>query len=245
VGFTKLKPYLAAFLPMCGLFLIFEAYNFFVWGSLNPAINQASSGEVPFDNPPWRGLLGLFLDQEYGLLTNFPIFLFLLGGIILAIKQKFLRFNILLLLLAVPYIIAIASFHNWDGAVSPPARFLTVLVPALAFYLALALQKARSWLINGLFLLFIGVAFLYDGVSLSIPGGWMNWENSHNGPLFHIGQALHLPLTQGIPSFFTNGAPTFPLPTQAFPFAGWVALFGVLTLMVIVLAQRQEIGSQN
>ena len=238
--FTKLKPYLAAFLPMCGLFLIFEAYNFFVWGSLNPAINQASSGEVPFDNSPLRGLLGLFLDQEYGLLTNFPIFLFLLGGIILAIKQKFLRFNILLLLLAVPYIITIASFHNWDGGVSPPARFLTVLVPALAFYLALALQKAHSWLINGLFLLFIGVAFLYYGVSLSIPGGWMNWENSRNGPLFQIGQALHLPLTQGIPSFFTNGAPTFPLPTQAFPFAGWVALFGVLTLMVIVLAQRQE-----
>src|SRR6185312_6527185 len=95
---------------------------------------------------------------------------------ILACKKKFLRFNLLMLLLAVPYIITIASFHNWDGAISPPARFVMVLVPLCAFYLALALQEARSWLVSGLFLLCAGVSILYESVSLSIPGGWINWE---------------------------------------------------------------------
>jgi hypothetical protein len=229
--FHKIKTYLYAFLPMFGLFLIFEAYNFSVWGSLNPMANQANSGELPFDVAPWRGLLGLFLDQEYGLLTNFPIFLFLLGGIILALKKRFLRFNVLLLLLSVPYIVTIASFHNWDGAISPPARFMAVLVPPLAFYLALALQRAHSWVMNGLFLLFIGVALLYEGVSLSIPGGWMNRVEGHSRPLLRIEQALHLPLTKGVPSVF--------LPEQVLPIAGWFTLLAGLTLVVVLLARRQ------
>jgi hypothetical protein len=238
--FKKAKPYLAALLPVCGVFLIFEAYNFFVWGSLSPVINQASSGEVPFDTAPWRGLLGLFLAQEAGLLTNFPIFLFLFGGIILACKKRFLRFNMLMLFLTLPYLATIASFHNWDGAVSPPARLITVLLPPLVFYLALALQSARSWIVNGLFLLFMSVTMLYEGVSFTISGGWIDHEQGYSMPLLLIAQALHLPLTKGVPTFFTKGKPTFPLPTQAVAFTGWLIFLGGLTLLVIVLARRQN-----
>ena len=236
---TKVRPYLAALLPMAVLFLSFEAYNFFVWGSLSPIANQANSDEVPFDSILWRGLLGLFFDQEYGLLINFPIFLFLLSGIILACKKRFLRFNLLVLLLAVPYIVTIGSFHNWDGAVSPPARFLTVLVPPLTFYLALALQRAHSRVVNGLFLLFMGIALLFEGVAVSFPGGWINWEDGHNRPLLRIGQALQLPLTKDVPTFFTNGKPSFALPQQAVLIAGWLAFMGALTLLVVLLARRQ------
>ena len=230
--FSKVGAYISAILPVVGMFLIFEAYNFFVWGSLNPAVNQANSGEVPFDVAPWRGLYGLFFDQEYGLLTNFPIFLFLLGGIILACKKKYLRFNLLLLLLAVPYILTIASFHNWDGAISPPARFMMVLVPLFAFYLALALQEARSWIVNGLFLLFAGVAILYEGVSLDVPGGWMNWEDGRSRPLLLIAQKLHLPLNQGVPSVWVHYS-------QVGPALGWFLFLGGLTLAVVLLARRQ------
>ena len=237
--FGKIAPYLSALLPMCGLLLVFEAYNFFVWGSLNPAINQASSGEVPFDVAPWRGLLGLFLDQESGLLTNFPIFLFLFGGIILSLKKQFLRFNLLMLLLAVPYVVTIAAFHNWDGAISPPSRFLTVLVPPLAFYLALALQKARHWIIQVFFFLFMGVAILYEGISLSLPGGWIGWEQGQSLPLLRIAQALHYPLTSDVPAFFAKGKPIFPLPAQALPFFSWLVLLGGLTLLLVLLARRK------
>lgn len=232
--FKKIKPYLYALLPLIGLFLIFEAYNFFAWGSLNPAINQANSGELPFDVAPWRGLFGLFFDQEYGLLTNFPIFLFLLGGITLALKRNFLRFNLLVFLLAVPYILTIASFHNWSGAISPPARFMTVLVPLLAVYLALALQMARSWITNGLFFLFMGIAMLYEGVSLSIPGGWINWQEGHSRPLLLIARTLQLPLTSWVPSVFSQGQ------GQQLPIAGWLIFSGGLTLAVILLVRRQR-----
>lgn len=228
----SLKPYLCALLPVCGMFLLFEAYNFFVWGSLNPAINQANSGELPFDVSPWRGLFGLFFDQEYGLLTNFPIFLFLLAGIILALKKKYARYNLLILLLAVPYIITIASFHNWDGAISPPARFLLVLVPLFALYLALALQSAHHWIINSLFLLFSAIAMLYEAVSFAVPGGWMNWEEGHSRPLLLIAQALHLSLTNDVPSVWTHV-------NQVGPITGWLSALAVLTLAVLVLTRRR------
>lgn len=242
--FKKIRMYIYALLPVISLFLLFETYNFFVWGSLNPAVNQANSSELPFDVSPWRGLPGLFLDQESGLLPNFPIFLFLFAGIILAIRKKYLRFNILVLLLALPYIVTIASFHNWSGAVSPPARFMTVLVPLFAFYLALALQQARNWISNGLFLLFMGVALLYEGVSLGIEGGWISWQQgqSQSGPLAVVGQALHLPLTQAVPTFFDRGRPIFPLPAQVVPFTGWLLFLVALTLATVLLARRAEAG---
>lgn len=242
--FKKISMYVYALLPVIGLFLLFETYNFFVWGSLNPAVNQANSSEVPFDVSPWRGLLGLFLDQESGLLPNFPIFLFLLAGIILAAGKRYLRFNMLVLLLALPYIVTIASFHNWSGAISPPARFMAVLVPLFAFYLALALQRARSWISTGLFLLFMGVALLYEGVSFTIPGGWISWQQgqSQQGPLAVVGQALHLPLTQAVPAFFDRGRPIFPLPAQIVPFTGWLLVLGGLTLATVLLARRAGNG---
>lgn len=235
---SQIKSYLAALLPVFGMFLLFEAYNFFVWGSLNPAINQANSGEMPFDTTPWRGLFGLFFDQEYGLLTNFPIFLFLLPGFLLACKRKFLRYNLLFLCLFVPYIMIVASFHNWDGAISPPARFVMVMVPLCAFYLALVLQEAHSWFVNGLFLLFMGVSMLYEGVSLTINGGWINWEDGHSRPLSIVAQALHLPLNAGVPAVFPYHKIFFP--DQLWPTVGWSILLAVLTLAVLLLATRRR-----
>ena len=237
--FSKLRPYLLAILPVAAMFFIFEGYNFFVWGSFNPAVNQANSGEVPFDVSPWRGLFGLFFDQEYGLLTNFPIFLFLLGGIILACKKRFLRFNLLVLALAVPYIITIASFHNWDGAICPPARFILVLVPLCAFYLALALQSARSWIINGLFLVFALIAMLYEAVSLSIDGGWMNWEQGFSRPLVSISSALHIPLTMAVPTVMQPVKANLNHYNQVFPVTLWLALLLGLALAVVLLAHRR------
>lgn len=235
--FQRISMYIYALLPVAGMFLLFEGYNLFVWGSLNPAVNQASSGEVPFDVAPWRGLLGLFYDQEYGLLLTFPIFLFLLAGIVVALKKELLRFNLLMLLLIVPYLIIVASFHNWDGAISPPDRFLTVLVPPLAFYLALALQEARSRIINGLFLLCMVVGMLYEGVSMSIGGGWMDWRDGHASPLPKLSQALHLPLTGTMPSVF--GSDQGPL------FAAWFLITGALTLAIFLLARRQPRESRT
>lgn len=238
--FSKINLYLALLLPIGGMFFLFEAYNFFIWGSLNPSINQASAGEVAFDTAPWRGLLGLFIAQEAGLLTNFPIFLFLFGGILLACQKRFLRFNLLMLCLGIPYLLMTASFHNWDGAICPPARLLTVLLPPLVFYLAFALQSARSKIINVLFLLFMSVTMLYEIVSYTIPGGWIDHERGYSAPLLRISQELHLSFTKGVPTFFLNGKPIFPLPAQVVPFTSWLVGLGALTLLVVILGWRRS-----
>ncbi len=232
-------PYVCAILPVAAMFLLFESYNFLVWGSLNPAVNQANSGELPFDVAPWRGLFGLFFDQEYGLITNFPIFLFLLGGLLLSLRRKWLRFNLLFLCLAVPYIVVVASFHNWDGAICPPARFLMVLVPLFAFYLALALQSAGSRVINGLFLCFMGIGMLYEGLSMQVDGGWINWEEGFSRPLAIISQTLHFNLGRFVPTVMQQSKVNMNHYDQVLPIALWLALLIGLALAVLLLSRRQ------
>jgi hypothetical protein len=151
-----------------------------------------------------------------------------------------------MLLLAGPYIITIASFHNWDGAISPPARFLMVLVPLLAFYLALALQKARSWIMNGLFLVCAVVAMLYEGASLSVPGGWMNWEEGYSRPLVLIARAVHLPLTMLVPTVMPQQSHVNQNHyNQILPVALWLLLLGGLALSVLVLSRRRVVFAGN
>src|SRR6266567_1148109 len=82
-----LKYYLYSILPVTILFIIFEIYNYKVWGSLNPTINEVNDihgGSKPFVVAPFNGILGVFFDQEFGLFVTFPIFILLIPGIVLA-----------------------------------------------------------------------------------------------------------------------------------------------------------------
>ena len=45
-----------------------------------------------------------------------------------------------------PYLLAVATFGAWTGGYSPPARFLTVVAPLLAYYVAAALMLGVSGL---------------------------------------------------------------------------------------------------
>src|SRR5579859_6578465 len=135
--------YLAFLLPLTALTLAFEAYNFFIWGSLNPAANQLASNSTLFEVWPSKGLLGLLFDQDYGLLICFPLCLFLLAGIILTANKRYRAFHLLALALSLPYIIAFTTFRHWGGGWSPPARFILVLLPIYAYYLGYTLEKIQ------------------------------------------------------------------------------------------------------
>jgi hypothetical protein len=47
-----------------------------------------------------------------------------------------------------PYTLIVCSFPAWDGAWSPPARFLAVVLPLLSGYVALALQRVPHPLVR-------------------------------------------------------------------------------------------------
>src|SRR5581483_6903763 len=172
----------------------FELYNLLIWGTLNPAPNQANSGQVPFKYLPFFGLAGTFMDQEFGLLTNFPIFIFALPGILLSLHKKYLSLHLLLVLLFIPYLLTFTTFRLWSGGWTPPVRFLVVLVPTLSFYMAWALQQAGSKLLNGFFALCTLFAF---ACGLAYIGAQKLGFNSGKGAslaMLHVQELIHIPL---------------------------------------------------
>jgi hypothetical protein len=231
-GFGHLKRYASFLLPFLVLFLLFEVYNLSVWGTLNPAPNQVNAGKVPFQALPFIGILGIFFDQEFGLFTNFPLFAFALPGILLALKRRYLTLNMLLLLLFVPYILVVTSFDSWAGGWGPPARFILVLTPTLAFYVAYALQRANNIFLNSFFALctlfaaIIGVAYIWADKS--------GFNGGHGASLamVYVQKILQIPLTHYIPSLF--------LPHQKPLFLAWLAGLLALTLITYLLVRWKD-----
>jgi hypothetical protein len=114
-------------------------YNAVVWHAFGFAPNQVNAGAVPFTADPWRPLLGILLDQEVGVIPNFPVLLFVLPGLLL-IRRRALTVHVAAVV--VPYVAVITSFPAWDGAWSPPARFLAVVLPLFAGHVGLLWDRA-------------------------------------------------------------------------------------------------------
>lgn len=213
--------YLAFLLPVMLLFIAFEGYTLYFWGTLNPAANQASMGNTLFTSSFLTGLLGMLFDQEYGVLLNFPIFFLLFVGIILSFKKKFVLLNVLILLLSGVYLYETATFKDWTGGWCPPARFILVLLPLYSFYLAYALQRLRNFLVTGLFWLCIAYGVFYN--VLAIQHGF-NRKSGQNLTLVNV-QLFHHSITDYLPSFF--------LPHQENLLLLWIGIYGGISVLLL------------
>ena len=225
------KYYLWYLLPVMALFVFMEVYSYKVWGSLDPALNYANEMVgVPvnlFAVLPFAGLLGNSFDQNYGLLVNFPLFIFLFVGMVLALKKKFLAYNVLILAVSIPYIILLTTFRDWSGALGPPARFLVVLLPLWAFYLAYALEQINNTLSKLVFGGTVAYGLIYSLLSIKAPYNGFNSETG-NGILVYLQTLLHMHrhhLTAYFPSIF--------LPHQTRLFVVWIGLFVGFSILLI------------
>ncbi len=224
------KYYLWYLLPVMALFVFIEVYSYKVWGTLNPAINILNDIGAHYKSPavlPFAGLLGIAFDQNYGLLVNFPLFIFLFIGVVLALKKKFLVYNLLILAVSIPYIILFTSFSSWFGGSSPPARFLVVLLPLWAFYLAYALEQINSILSKLVFGGTVAYGFIYSLLTIKDSlNGINNGQGNHT--LVYLQTLLHMHrhhLTAYFPSIF--------LPHQTRLFVAWIGLFVGFSILLI------------
>jgi hypothetical protein len=81
------------------------------------------------------GIPGLLFDQQFGLFTAAPVLLFAVLGMGTLARQS-PRLAGEVVLLTVPYLLAVATYRMWWGGYSAPARFLVAVLPALALPLA-------------------------------------------------------------------------------------------------------------
>jgi len=173
----------AAFAAAIGLLsLAWLAYFYVIYGSIDPqvAYGAYAAQNVRFENLP-RSLLGLLIDQKFGLLIYSPAYAIAAVGTWRLVRDPDRRvFALALIAAAVPYLIGSGRLHMWWGGNSAPARFIVPMLPLLAPSIAAALMSMRSPLgratatlciASGLVVAAVGVAFPDRLLLLSDPHG--------------------------------------------------------------------------
>jgi hypothetical protein len=152
-------PYVSALVPMTVLLAGIELFNGIRYGTVNPAPGNANNGDGLFQISPLDGALHLIFDGRFGLLPHFLILTLAVPGFLLTLRRGLGPVHLVLLATVLPYLLAISSFGIWWGGFSPPARFLAVVTPVLAYYVAVPLQRLHHWLFTSIAAATAGIAF--------------------------------------------------------------------------------------
>jgi hypothetical protein len=117
-------------------------YNHALTGSLSPAATFTAAERSSFEPGGFvKGFLGLFLDRENGLFVFAPVYLLALIGFP-AFRAKHEPLVRPLLLVVVSYLLVIASFPYWPGAVSTMGRYVLSILPLLVLPSVIIVKRA-------------------------------------------------------------------------------------------------------
>jgi len=221
---------LCLLVPAAVLLLGLELFDALVWGTLWPAPNQVSAGAVPFAADPLPGLSGTVFDQEAGVLPNFPVLVLVLPGLLLAARGH-VRLNLPVAAVVLPYLLVVCSFPAWFGAWSPPARFAAVVLPMLAGYVAVALQRMWSVAAVALTAALAGFGLLLTALAVGVEGGGFSGQSGRSPTWAALGELTGLDLARFVPSSALDG--------QAVLFAAWAGAALAVTLAVRVCCGRR------
>jgi hypothetical protein len=212
-----------ALLPAVGAAAWFGYYDA-IYGRFNPSVayghyTQMSVGRVP------TGVLGLLVDQQYGLLVYAPVLGVGLAGLA-ALARRAPRLALEWCAVVVPYTIVTAMYHMWWGGFSSPARFIGCTLLLFALPLAAAWASARNAATKTLQSIALGVSagiaamllvaergsFVFNVRDVASP--WLAWASQMAD------------LTRAVPSLFRHGPATASLEAAAWSAAVVAAWLG-------------------
>ena len=207
-------------------------YFYAIYGTPNPA---APYGDSQQNALAWigTGLTGLSVDHQFGVLAGAPVIAFVPFGLIV-LSRLAPRLVVELLLIALPYVLVVASFGMWWGGWSAPARFLDCLmplaVPALAFAW-LGAGRAR----RGVFVAAVLVAAANVVARLTVLDGALLYNNRDGFDLLFdwISRNVNVPL--GLPSVHRSGAQVAWRLTLA-----WMAVIAAALALLVALGRARE-----
>jgi hypothetical protein len=181
-------------------------YFWMIWGVPDPSAPYGGNTQTAVGYIS-RGVTGLLIDQQFGVLVSAPIYLAAFAGLALMLPTRF-RFTLELLLLVVPYVSAASSFAMWWGGVSSPARFVAAVLPIAAIPIAWWWERRSSvgWRALTLFILFLSVIAVVPRVSVEHGALIYNDRNGFDLLLDWASQNVNLPLA--FPSVHRGAAAT-------------------------------------
>lgn len=213
-------PYVQCLAPLVLSVALIEIFTIARYGSVDPMAPQTILGASVFDVPLAKGLSGTLFDRKYGLITNFPVFLLVLPGLLLTLNRAHLRLNVILMAVIVPYTVMSTTFTMWWGAYNPPARFISVLVPVFAYYIAVVLQRVNGWFATGTAVLLGAAAYALAVCSDIFPKERFAGPDNRNHAMERLGDLIGIRFATFTPSSFQDG--------QIPRFIGWT----VATLII-------------
>ena len=110
------------------------AYFWIIWGTPSPFAPYGRDTESSWSYVG-RGLAGLAFDQQFGVITTAPIYVLAVAGL-WPLFRRHSRLAIVLVIVAVPYAVAVSTYAMWWGGTSAPARFVAALLPLAAIPVA-------------------------------------------------------------------------------------------------------------
>jgi hypothetical protein len=196
----KLSPVLG--LSIASAILLMGYFNFLyghVWPS---ADDHAGISDVA---GTMRGIVGTFLDAQWGLFVAAPIYILAIVGLILMAIQRGWRADLLwVTIIGLPYFLLVANYAQWWGEWCPPARYLTSVLPMMALPFGVALLKIPSPFYKAIYGVLLAVSLAVMGAFIYQPQ-WM--YNQPTGTSELLSQGLARAIVQ-LPPETIAGFPT-------------------------------------
>jgi len=174
-------------------------FFFVIYGTPDPRIAYGGVSQTSLSNIP-RGIIGLLIDQQYGLLPVVPVFACAALGLWTMLRRA-TRTAVELLLVVVPYALAVASYGMWWGGYSSTARFLVPIVPVCAIPAAYWFHtRGRLPRVLGIGILAIGMLATFTMAAVDRGALVLNFRDGASRLLRYLSPAVDL--TTGVPSVF-------------------------------------------
>lgn len=158
----------------------------------------------------WKqGLLGLFFDQEFGIMLYSPVFLCIFAGFYVLIREDMKLFGILLFMVASVYIPSAGFTLKWFGSWSPMGRYLVVLIPLFVFVLAGIFSRPQGPYVKWTIGLFAWITVSFTATLISNYDLWTGAETGQSKLLGILSSIVHLP--DYFPSFTHSSDQSFIL----------------------------------
>ncbi len=171
-----------------------------------------------------EGLLGLFLDQEGGLLIFAPYLVFAFVGLIVMLRRQTVHGLFILLVIISIYIPCAGFTLKWRGAWSPAARYMIGLMPILFVPFCAGIQHARRRIDRYIFVFLVLLGALWGYRFLHTPFSSILWNHGLNRTFQEMSNLLDL--TRYFPSFTPESTAKFPIALL------WMLLIALFSIWV-------------
>jgi hypothetical protein len=200
-------------------------YFWRIYGTLSPAAPYGARPEGGLGFVP-TGLVGLLVDQQFGLIANAPVLLAGLVGLV-PLARRHPRLTAELAAVLLSYLAAVSTYPMWWAGYSASGRFAVVVLPLLTLPLAAwwSAGPVGRWTVGVL----TGVSAAISATLVLHDRGSLIYNGRDGHALLFDWLSPTVDLTLGLPSVHRDGAAVAAGDAAVWGLAGAVAI-GLATL---------------